>query len=65
MNEHCEETNELYNLMARHIKKRCEERINLYQVEQNENANIQLTDEKDLDTFILHDPDDMNDRVSS
>ena len=33
MNEHCEETNELYNLMARHIKKRCEERINLYQVE--------------------------------
>jgi len=30
--EHSEETNELYNLMARHIKKRGEERINLYMV---------------------------------
>ena len=30
--EHSEETNELYNLMARHIKKRGEERINLYTV---------------------------------
>lgn len=34
MKNHSEETNELYNLMARHIKKRCEERINLYTVEQ-------------------------------
>ena len=34
MGQHCEETNELYNLMARHIKKRGEERINLYTVEQ-------------------------------
>ena len=33
MLHHSEETNELYNLMARHIKKRCEERINLYTVE--------------------------------
>lgn len=33
MNLHSEETNELYNLMARHIKKRGEERINLYTVE--------------------------------
>lgn len=34
MSQHCEETNELYNLMARHIKKRGEERINLFTVEQ-------------------------------
>ena len=34
MGQHCEETNELYNLMARHIKKRGEERINLFTVEQ-------------------------------
>ena len=33
MGQHSEETNELYNLMARHIKKRCEERINLYTIE--------------------------------
>ena len=56
MGQHSEETNELYNLMARHIKKRCEERINLYTVEKaaaakqkennilTENA-IQLMDE--------------------
>ena len=32
MKEHSVETNELFNLMARHIKKRGEERINLYLV---------------------------------
>ena len=33
MTQHSEETNELFNLMARQIKKRCEERVNLYTVE--------------------------------
>ena len=34
MAQHSEETNELFNLMARSIKKRCEERVNLYTVEE-------------------------------
>lgn len=33
MATHSEETNELFNLMARQIKKRCQERVNLYTVE--------------------------------
>lgn len=33
MAHHSEETNELFNLMARQIKKRCQERINLFTVE--------------------------------
>jgi len=33
LNNHSEETNELFNLMARQIKKRCEERINLFSLE--------------------------------
>ena len=64
MNQHSEETNELYNLMARHIKKRCEERINLYTIESksqsakakttlsDNNQNI-LMDEQEMDQFIL------------
>ena len=47
MNQHSEETNELYNLMARHIKKRCEERINLYTIEskgQSAKAKTTLSD---------------------
>jgi len=36
MTMHSEETNELYNLMARSIKKRCSERVNLYSVEEND-----------------------------
>jgi hypothetical protein len=34
MKEHSEETNELFNLMARQIKKRGEERVNLYAVDE-------------------------------
>ena len=34
MAQHSEETNELFNLMARSIKKRCEERVNLFTVEE-------------------------------
>ena len=30
---HSEESNELFNLMARQIKKRCEERVNMFIVE--------------------------------
>ena len=29
LSSHSEETNELFNLMARQIKKRCEERVNM------------------------------------
>ena len=64
MNQHSEETNELYNLMARHIKKRCEERINLYTIEsKNQSAKAKTTlsdnnqnilmDEQEMDQFIL------------
>lgn len=34
MAHHSEETNELFNLMARSIKKRCEERVNLFMVQE-------------------------------
>ena len=33
MATHSEETNEVFNLIARSIKKRCSERVNLYTVE--------------------------------
>ena len=62
MNHHCEETNELYNLMARHIKKRCEERINLFQVEDGtdkaSNANIAMINEEEMDQFLLNEDDE-------
>ena len=58
MTAHSEETNELFNLMARQIKKRCEERINLYQVEEkNWKGQDALLDEKDLDELILANED--------
>ena len=43
MKEHSEETNELFNLMARQIKKRCEERINLFMVDE-ENKELDSID---------------------
>ena len=62
MTEHSEETNELFNLMARQIKKRCEERVNLYTVEYQD-PGVQtssmkpdnLMDESEMDQFILND----------
>ena len=57
MKEHSEETNELFNLMARQIKKRCEERINLFVVDQKEegqdNGSIQKFAQEDIDQFLL------------
>ena len=63
--QHSEETNELFNLMARQIKKRCEERVNLYTVEdkpqlfgKNISPEIKdntLMDEKEMDQFLLND----------
>ena len=35
---HSEETNELFNLMARQIKKRCEERVNMFILEDKQDA---------------------------
>jgi len=55
MKQHSEETNELYNLMARHIKKRCEERINLYMVEHvnSNNAKKAAATNKDNDHNLM------------
>ena len=60
MNHHSEETNELFNLMARQIKRRCEERINLYTVESDRNNSVDkkpqiLMNEDELDEFIMTD----------
>ena len=33
MSAHSEETNEVFNLIARSIKKRCSERVNLFKIE--------------------------------
>ena len=68
MGHHSEETNELYNLMARHIKKRGEERINLYSVEDTADQKVNvavmdgnddgnLMDEQEMDQFILDNVD--------
>ena len=61
MNQHSEETNELFNLMARQIKKRCEERINLCAVvdKEQKNPNI-LMDEQEMDDLMLSDEKDAN-----
>ena len=40
LNTHSEETNELFNLMARQIKKRCEERINLFSLESQQHKSV-------------------------
>ena len=58
MNQHSEETNELFNLMARQIKRRCEERINLYTVESSRQVSVEkhpeiLMNEQEMDDFIL------------
>ena len=44
MKEHSEETNELFNLMARQIKQRCEERINLFLVDDLEKGDMDSAD---------------------
>ena len=41
MKAHTEDTNELFNLMARHIRKRGEERVNLYLVDEPEPTELQ------------------------
>ena len=66
MTQHSEETNELFNLMARQIKKRAEERINLYTVEdvgskrsreQSREEPRILMDEQEMDQYILDNED--------
>ena len=54
MKLHSEETNEVFNLMARQIKKRCQERINLYTVENvDKKLPTNLLTENEMDHLIL------------
>ena len=57
MGHHSEETNELFNLMARQIKKRCEERINLFTVENVESKALDTMSENEMDQYILSNED--------
>lgn len=57
MAHHSEETNELFNLMARQIKKRAEERINLYTVEnavEKKEQAPKIMDQNEMDNFLLN-----------
>ena len=68
MAQHSEETNELFNLMARSIKKRCEERVNLYMVEETVQKQKDLPvvmDEAEMDDFMLSNEHHEDSRVVS
>ena len=55
---HTDETNEIFNLMARQIKKRAEERVNLFVIEDsNEESALMRSVEKfdkESDNFVDH-----------
>ena len=47
LEHHSEETNELFNLMAQQIKKRCEERVNMVVIDGQPTPNKYTTNEEE------------------